>query len=104
MSVNGIGGSGGPGSVNGPKGPGSTGGPISSPPGGDSKASGGPKKQDLITSKLMKIIHAEPEIRSDLVAEYKNLIKSGEYKMEAEDLASRILIDSLKELKLSQHA
>ena len=104
MSVNGIGGSGGPGSVNGPKGPGSTGGPISPPPGGDSKASGGPKKQDSITSKLMKIIHAEPEIRSDLDAEYKNLIKSGEYKMEAEDLASRILSDSLKELKLSQHA
>ena len=104
MSVNGIGGSGGPGSVNGPKGPGGTGGPKSPPPGGDSKASGGLKKQDLITSKLMKIIHAEPEIRNDLVAEYKNLIKSGEYKMEAEDLASRILIDSLKELKLSQHA
>ena len=68
MSVNGIGGSGGPGSVNGPKGPGGTGGTKSPPPGGDSKASGGPKKQDLITSKLMKIIHAEPEIRSDLVA------------------------------------
>ena len=90
MSVNGIGGSGGPGSVNGPKGPGGTGGPKSPPPGGDSKASGGPKKQDLITTKLMKIINAEPEIRSDLVAEYKNLIKSGEYKMGAEDLASRI--------------
>ena len=104
MSVNGIGGSGGPGSVKGPKGPGGTGGPISPPPGDDSKASGGPKKQDLITSKLMKIIHAEPEIRSDLVDKYKNLIKSGEYKMEAEDLASRILSDSLKELKLSQHA
>ena len=104
MSVNGIGGSGGPGSVKGPKGPGGTGGPISPPPGGDSKASGGPKKQDLITTKLMKIINAEPEIRSDLVAEYKNLIKSGEYKMGAEDLASRILSDSLKELKLSQHA
>ena len=104
MSVNGIGGSGGPGSVNEPKGPGGTGRPISPPPGGDFKASGGPKKQDLITSKLMTIINAEPEIRSDLVAEYKNLIKSGEYKMEAEDLASRILSDSLKELKLSQHA
>ena len=76
MSVNGIGGSGGPGSVNGPKGPGGTGGPISPPPGDDSKASGGPKKQDLITSKLMKIIHAEPEIRSDLVDKYKNLITS----------------------------
>ena len=101
MSVNGIGG---PGSVNGPKGPGGTGGPISPPPGGNSKASGGLKKQDLITSKLMKIIHAEPEIRSDLVDKYKILIKSGEYKMEAEDLASRILSDSLEELKLSQHS
>ena len=99
MSVNGIGGSGGPGSVNGPKGPGGTGGPISPPPGGDSKASGGPKKQDLITSKLMKIIHAEPEIRSELVAEYKNLIKSGEYKMGAEELTSRILIESMQEFK-----
>ena len=99
MSVNGIGGYGGPGSVNGPKGPGGTGGPISPPPGGDSKASGGPKKQDLITSKLMKIIHAEPEIRSDLVAEYKNLIKSGEYKMWTEKLTSRILIESMQEFK-----
>ena len=99
MSVNGIGGSGGPGSVNGPKGPGGTGGPMSPPPGGDSKASGGLKKQDLITSKLMKIIHAEPEIRSELVAEYKNLIKSGEYKMGAEELTSRILIESMQEFK-----
>jgi len=99
MSVNGIGGSGGPGSVNGPKGSGGTGGPISPPPGGDSKASGGPKKQGLITSKLMKIIHAEPEIRSDLVAEYKNLIKSGEYKMGTEELTSRILIESMQEFK-----
>ena len=99
MSVNGIGGSGGPGSVNGPKGPGGTGGPMSPPPGDDSKASGGPKKQDLITSKLMKIIHAEPEIRSDLVAEYKNLIKSGEYKMGTEELTSRILIESMQEFK-----
>ena len=99
MSVNGIGGSGGPGSVNGPKGPGGTGGPESPPPGGDSKASGGPKKQDLITSKLMKIIHAEPEIRSDLVDKYKNLIKSGEYKMGAEELTSRILIESMQEFK-----
>ena len=99
MSVNGIGGSGGPGSVNGPKGPGGTGGPISPPPGDDSIASGGPKKQDLITSKLMKIIHAEPEIRSDLVDKYKNLIKSGEYKMGAEELTSRILIESMQEFK-----
>ena len=96
MSVNGIGG---PGSVNGPKGPGGTGGPMSPPPGDDSIASGGPKKQDLITSKLMKIIHAEPEIRSDLVAEYKNLIKSGEYKVGAEELTSSILIESMQEFK-----
>ena len=96
MSVNGIGGSGVIGGLNGP---GGTGGPISPPPGGDSKASGGPKKQDLITSKLMKIIHAEPEIRSDLVAEYKNLIKSGEYIMGTEELTSRILIESMQEFK-----
>ena len=104
MSVNGIGGSGVPGGVNGPKGPGDKGEPKSLPPGGDSKGPVDVIKKDFITSKLMKIIDAEPEIRSELVTEYKNLIKSGEYKMEAEDLASRILSDSLKELKLSQHA
>lgn len=47
----------------------------------------------------MKIIHAEPEIRSDLVAEYKNLIKSGEYIMGTEELTSRILIESMQEFK-----
>ena len=96
MSVNGIGGSGVIGGLNGP---GGTGGPISPPPGGDSKVPGATKIQDSIISKLMKIIHTEPEIRSELVAEYKNLIKSGEYKMGAEELTSRILIESMQEFK-----
>ena len=57
MSINGIGGHIG------------TGGPISPPPGDDSKGPGVTKTQNSITSKLMNIIHAEPEIRNDLVAE-----------------------------------
>ena len=99
MSVNGIGVSGGPGGANGPKGPGDTGGPKRPPPSGDSKVLGAPKKPDLLMNKLLKIIHAEPEIRNDLVAEYKNLIRSGKFKMGAEELTSRILIESMQEFK-----
>ena len=50
-------------------------------------------------NKLLKIIHAEPEIRSELVAEYKNLIGSGEFKMGTEELTSKILIESMQEFK-----
>ena len=66
MSINGIGGHIGLGGLNGP---GVTGGPISPPPGDDSKGPGVTKTQNSITSKLINIIHAEPEIRNDLVAE-----------------------------------
>ena len=50
--------------------------------------------------KITGKIHKNYELDTDIWEK----IKSGEYKMEAEDLASRILNDSLKELKLSQHA
>ena len=37
------------------------------------------------------------EIRTELVEKYKQLIKSGEYRMEPEELASRMVEDSFSE-------
>ena len=55
----------------------------------------GPKK--LFMNKLMEAIHAEPEVRTEVVEKYKDQIKSGEYKMNPEELASRIMKESMEE-------
>mgnify|MGYP001158549619 FL=1 len=65
-------------------------------PGGASAARGdGPRK--LFMNKLMEAIHAEPEVRTEVVEKYKDQIKSGEYKMNPEELASRIIKESIEE-------
>ena len=48
-------------------------------------------------NKLMEAIHAEPEVRTEVVEKYKEQIKSGEYKMNPEELASRIIKESIEE-------
>ena len=55
----------------------------------------GPRK--LFMNKLMEAIHAEPEVRTEVVEKYKDQIKSGEYKMNPEELASRIIKESIEE-------
>ena len=42
-------------------------------------------------------IASEPEVRSDRVAELKEQIKSGDYKLDAQKLTGNMLVQSLKE-------
>ena len=65
-------------------------------PGAGSAARGdGPRK--LFMNKLMEAIHAEPEVRTEVVEKYREQIKSGEYKMNPDELASRIIKESIEE-------
>ena len=65
-------------------------------PGGASAARGdGPRK--LFMNKLMEAIHAEPEVRTEVVEKYKEQIKSGEYKIDPDKVASKMISDSLVE-------
>ena len=59
--------------------------------GGNSGDGGGP------FSKLDKIVQLEPEVRIDLVNKFKELIKSGEYKKDSYNIASRMIYESLAE-------
>ena len=71
------------GGASGAGGPGGTGGPI--------------KSSTFVMNKIKEAIRSEPEIRTELVEKYKQLIKSGEYRMEPEELASRMVEDSFSE-------
>ena len=59
--------------------------------GGNSGDDGGPFR------KLDKIVHLEPEVRIDLVNKFKELIKSGEYKKDSDNIASKMIYESLDE-------
>ena len=48
-------------------------------------------------SKLAKIVQLEPEVRMDLVNEFKESIKSGEYKTDSEKIASKMISEYLLE-------
>ena len=64
---------------------------------GDVVGATGSKKPEFVHEKIMEAIRSEPEIRTELVEKYKALIKSGEYRMEPEELASRMVEDSFSE-------
>ncbi len=66
-------------------------------PGGAGAAARGDGLRKLFMNKLMEAIHAEPEVRTEVVEKYKEQIKSGEYKMNPEELASRIMKESIEE-------
>ena len=84
--VGGTGGSGGPSGTDGPGRPGGKGG------------SGAPiKTSTFIQSNIKKAIDAEPEIRTELVKKYKDQIKSGEYKIVHDEVASKMISDFLEE-------
>ena len=84
--VGGTGGASGPSGIDGPGRPGGKGG------------SGGPiKTSTSIHAKIKKGIDAEPEIRTELVNNYKEQIKSGEYKIDPDKVASKMIYDVLKE-------
>ena len=48
-------------------------------------------------SKIKIAIDAEPEIRTELVKNYKEQIKSGEYKIDPDEVASKMISDALEE-------
>ena len=55
------------------------------------------KTSSFAMDKMKLRISAEPEVRSDRVAELKGQIKSGEYEVDSQKLAGKILVESLRE-------
>ena len=47
------------------------------------------KTSTFVMNKIKSRINAEPEVRADRVAELKDKIKSGEYKVDSEKLAKK---------------
>lgn len=56
---------------------------------GNSGDGGGPFR------KLDKVVHLEPEVRIDSVNKFKELIKSGEYKIDSDKISSKMISESL---------
>ena len=55
------------------------------------------KTSTFVMNKIKDKINAEPEIRADRVTELKAKIKSGEYKVDSESLAKKMLEDAFQE-------
>ena len=55
------------------------------------------KTSTFVMNKIKSRINAEPEVRADRVAELQSRIKSGEYKVDSERLAKKMLEDALQE-------
>ena len=55
------------------------------------------KTSTFVMNKIKSRINAEPEIRTESVEKYKNLIKSGEYKVDPDKLATKLISDTLDE-------
>ena len=55
------------------------------------------KTSTFVMNKIKSLINSEPEVRSDKVAELKDRIKSGEYKVDSERLAKKMLEDAFQE-------
>ena len=84
--VGGTGGSGGPSGTDGP-----------GRPGGKDDSGWAIKTSTSIQSNIKKGIDAEPEIRTELVKNYKEQIKSGAYKIDPDEVASKMISDALEE-------
>ncbi len=65
--------------------------PSISTAGGNHGDGGGP------SSKLDRLVQLEPEVRLDLVNKFKEFIKSGEYKINPDELSSKMISDALEE-------
>ncbi len=55
------------------------------------------KTSTFVMNKIKSLINSEPEVRTDRVAELKDRIKSGEYKVDSEKLAKKMLEDAFQE-------
>ena len=70
--------------------------------GGSSKGARGSaelpvKTSTFVMNKIKERIHTEPEVRVDLVNKFKELIKSGEFKTDSDNIASKMIYESLAE-------
>ena len=65
--------------------------PSISTAGGNYGDDGGP------FSKLDRLVQLEPEVRLELVNKFKEFIKSGEYKIDPDEVASKMISDALEE-------
>ena len=55
------------------------------------------KTSTFVMNKIKSRINAEPEVRAEIVAELKTKIKNGEYKVDSESLAKKMLEDAFQE-------
>ena len=55
------------------------------------------KTSTFVMNKIKNRINAEPEVQVERVAELKAKIKSGEYKVDSESLAKKMLEDAFQE-------
>ena len=55
------------------------------------------KTSTFVMNKIKSLINSEPEVRTDRVAELKDKIKSGEFKVDSEKLAKKMLEDAFQE-------
>ena len=55
------------------------------------------KTSTFVMNKIKSRINAEPEVRAEIVAELKGRIKSGEYKVDSERLAKKLIEDAFQE-------
>jgi len=55
------------------------------------------KTSTFVMNKIKSRINAEPEVRADKVADLKTRIKSGDYKVDSERLAKKMLEDAFQE-------
>ena len=69
--------------------------------GGNSRGSDGSdgpiKTSSFVMDKMKALIASELEVCSDRVAELKEQIKSGDYKVDSQKLVRNMLVESLKE-------
>ena len=55
------------------------------------------KTSTFVMNKIKSLINSEPEVRTDRVAELKDRIKNGEYNVDSEKLAKKLLEDAFQE-------
>ena len=74
--------------------------------GGDARGSDDPKlpiandsgkKSSFVTDNIKTRISEEPEVRSDRISEIMNQIKNGEYKVDTQKLAGKMIVESLRD-------
>ena len=55
------------------------------------------KTSTFVMNKIKSLINSEPEVRTDRVTELKDKIKSGEYKVDSDKLAKKMIEDAFQE-------